>query len=610
MIFRTVLGISLFFSFGAQSFASDPFSAPPVEYKTTEESSSENTETSSQEPESEQTETQTADDIFSPPPVNSNDTDEENLEEEWNFPEVEDELRGKSSSHSFSISALLKEIRSITGGENNEQHSEWGKANTPFFRFFPAQYSDRISSPSGSERPSPRVISNIVFSQEESKESERGLRSMLWQWGQFLDHDITLTETLEEEPLPISLPTGDEWFDPNSTGTASLEFYRSEYEEGTGNSPFSPREQKNAISAFIDASNVYGSDETRANALRTFSKGKLKTSSGDLLPKNTDGLPNTGGTGDELFLAGDIRANEQVGLLAMHTLFVREHNRLADTIARKKPWLTDEQIYHATRKIVIAEIQVITYKEFLPALLGRDFPEYRGYFPEENPSIRNEFATAAFRLGHTLINENLLRLDNNGNVISEGNLSLRDSFFRPDLVSRYEDVGYLLKGLSVQKTQELDSFVVDDLRNFLFGDPGDGGMDLPSLNIQRGRDHGIPSYTQIRDFLDLPTIDDFSDITEDTETQNKLRNAYGNVENIDAWVGALAEDHLPGSSLGRTMKRLIVRQFIALREGDRLWYERIFTGRNKEILEKTTLADIIRRNTQITNLPEHVFTGK
>ena len=114
-------------------------------------------------------------------------------------------------------------------------------------------------------------------------------------------------------------------------------------------------------------------------------------------------------------------------------------------------------------------------------------------------------------------------------------------------------------------------------------------MDLPSLNIQRGRDHGIPSYTQIRDFLDLPTIDDFSDITEDTETQNKLRNAYGNVENIDAWVGALAEDHLPRSSLGRTMKRLIVRQFIALREGDRLWYERIFTGRNKEILEKQLL---------------------
>ena len=156
---------------------------------------------------------------------------------------------------------------------------------------------------------------------------------------------------------------------------------------------------------------------------------EIKTSSGDLLPKNTDGLPNTGGTGDELFLAGDIRANEQVGLLAMHTLFVREHNRLADTIARKNHGSRMNKFTTPLEKLSLRKYKSSpTRNSFLP-FFGRDFPEYRGYFPEENPSIRNEFATAAFRLGHTLINENLLRLDNNGNVISEGNLSLRDSFF-------------------------------------------------------------------------------------------------------------------------------------------------------------------------------------
>ena len=90
-----------------------------------------------------------------------------------------------------------------------------------------------------------------------------------------------------------------------------------------------------------------------------------------------------------MFLAGDVRANEQVGLLAFHTLFVREHNRLADKIVKKYkralPSGTserDEHIYQLARKIVGAELQAITYNEFLPALLGPMAPsmvKYTGY---------------------------------------------------------------------------------------------------------------------------------------------------------------------------------------------------------------------------------------
>ena len=155
----------------------------------------------------------------------------------------------------------------------------------------------------------------------------------LWQWGQFLDHDIDLTESNTSEPFFITVPSGDPWFDPLDTGTLQMPFFRSMSDIFTGTDPSNPRQQLNGITAFIDASNVYGSDPQRAAALRTNDgTGRLKVSDGDFLPYNIDGLPNAPGNGPEFFLAGDVRANEQVALTAMHTLFVREHNRLADQI--------------------------------------------------------------------------------------------------------------------------------------------------------------------------------------------------------------------------------------------------------------------------------------
>lgn len=151
-------------------------------------------------------------------------------------------------------------------------------------------------------------------------------------------------------------------------------------------------DQVNDITSFIDGSAVYGSDSHRELSLRVGTDScYLKTSeNGKLLPKNDDGLENAGGDGSEFFVAGDIRANEQIGLVAMHTLFVREHNLLCDDIIATYPAADPEQQYQLARKIVGAEIQVITYKEFLPALLGPMAPDvdgYSGYNESVNPSI-------------------------------------------------------------------------------------------------------------------------------------------------------------------------------------------------------------------------------
>src|SRR5262249_12142142 len=156
-------------------------------------------------------------------------------------------------------------------------------------------------------------------------------------------------------------------------------------DQATGTSRKNPRQQTNDITAFIDGSMIYGSDPVRAAALRSpLGHGMLNTSAGNLLPFNTGLLPNANDAhivpDDQLFLAGDVRANENVELTALQTLFVREHNRLAAQIGAANPTWSDEQIYQAARRIVIAELQAITYNEYLPALLGSNaLTSYRGY---------------------------------------------------------------------------------------------------------------------------------------------------------------------------------------------------------------------------------------
>ena len=493
-------------------------------------------------------------------------------------------------------------VRTIDGSGNNLDDTEMGAAFIELLRLVNPDYGDGISSLAGEGRPSARAVSNAVNSQDASIPNTLGASDFLWQWGQFVDHDIDLTEgTDPPESANIEVPTGDPFFDPDGTGTQVIELNRSIYNETTGTGTDNPRQQLNEISAWIDGSNVYGSDEERANALRTNDgTGKLKTSEGNLLPFNIEGLPNAGGPAPTLFLAGDVRANEQVGLTAMHTLFVREHNRLAEQYASENPNWDGEQIYQKAREIVGAQMQVITYNEYLPALLGRRaLSRYGGYDREVNAHIANMFSSAAYRYGHSALSPTLLRLDSEGNEISEGNLSLSEAFFSPFRITDEGGIEPLLRGLANQECQRIDPYVVDDVRNFLFGEPGSGGFDLASLNIQRGRDHGLPGYNDVREALGLTRAQGFEDVSSDPEIQDRLSSIYESVDDIDLWVGGLSEDPLPNSHVGELFFTVIKDQFEALRDGDRLWYEKILSNDEIGRVERTKLSDIIRRNTDI-----------
>ncbi|MDP6360388.1 MAG: peroxidase family protein, partial [Planctomycetota bacterium] len=260
--------------------------------------------------------------------------------------------------------------------------------------------------------------------------------------------------------------------------------------------------------------------------------------------------------------------------------------------------------------IVGAQIQAITFNEFLPALLGEGaIDKYRGYDPTVDGSVMNEFSTSLYRMGHSMIPSFLPRVNEQGEPIPQGHLELRDAFFNPARITREGGIDPVLRGLAGQQMEEVDTKVVDDLRSFLFGPPGAGGLDLAALNIQRGRDHGLPDYNTMRIAFGLEPARTFMDITSDPVIAGRLRSLYGSVHNVDSWVGALAEDHVEGASTGELLFAAIKQQFENLRDGDRFYYENdpAFTEQDLDVINSTSLADIIRRNTGVQSISDDVF---
>ncbi len=532
-----------------------------------------------------------------------------------------------------------QEYRTINGFGNNISNPAIGESDTELIRLTPNAYADGISTPRGglnsSSLPSARAISNAISAQNSSQANSAGASDWIWQWGQFLDHDLDLSGVATvSEPFDISVPAGDPSFDPTFSSTATIELNRT---ISTGGSSTAPRQQINEITSFIDASNVYGSDATRAVGLRDLStNGLLRTSSGGtMLPLNTTGLPNDNGSQlvpSEAFVAGDVRVNEQVGLTATHTLFVREHNRIATDLAAR---LTNGEaalvakrdaaiaasngvsseadfIYQSARSLVGAQIQKITYDEFLPVLLGSSTPTSTAasYDSSIDASVSNEFSTAAFRVGHTMLSSDLQLVDpaTGGNI---GSVELQNAFFNPSFFDTFS-VDHVLGGLASQAAQEVDTLVIDDVRNFLFGPPGAGGLDLASLNIQRGRDHAIGDINAVRAVLGLVQYNDFNELTGgDADLAASFASVYNSIDDVDLWIGGLAEAHVNGGLVGETFNAILTDQFTRSRDGDRFFYQ----SQIDDLLwldpefESTLLSDIILRNSEIVAIQSNVFSA-
>lgn len=514
----------------------------------------------------------------------------------------------------------VAEDRSYDGSGNSTIIPSRGAAGTPVIR---VSYRAAYGGPNGAmhtdaQRPNSRTLSNVLNAQSNSRPSDRGLSDYAWAWGQFLDHDMSLSTSSNGAAVNGAAPIAiNDPLDP--LGPNPIPFVRSNFVNLNG------REQINEVTSWIDASQVYGSNAARAASLRTDGGvgAKLTMSAEGLLPRNTIGLPNDNDgplPDDRMFLAGDVRANENLLLTSLQTVFAREHNRLVDRIAQMQPGLTAEQQFQLARKLVGAEVQAITYREFLPALMGSNAPKAENYvfISAQNGSVTNSFAHSAYRFGHSTLSPNLKLAADDGTPV--GSVPLRNAFFNPDAIS--DDPGLvdqLLQGAAIQTSQEVDLQIIDDVRNFLFGPPGAGGLDLAALNISRGRDHGLPAYGLLRSSYSLPFIQSFAQMPADPAVRQALSDAYGgNFQNIDPWIGGLAETHLPGSSVGPLIDAILRNQFTRSRDGDRLFYRGAAAGLylNGTLdpsiaelvdLDSIRLSDVILANTQLTTLQENVF---
>jgi peroxidase len=404
-----------------------------------------------------------------------------------------------------------------------------------------------------------RNVSNAFFQQVTEALDPRGLSAMAAFWGQVIDHDVTMTNTNASDgmfTIPMT-PQDDVLMRLKRANHRTLQ-------NGC-------RETLNAISPQIDASFVYG-DASTISQIRNGTTCRLLVSDGNLLPLSTT-HPNE-------FIAGDVRATEHAILASLHTIWMREHNRLCSVLETEQPTWTEEQRFWKARQVVIAKVQHITYTEWLPAIMGSQIGLLESTpIKGDGLRINMEFSVLAYRFGHSMIPD-----------IVAG-FTLPELFFNRTLLMVY-GVETFLSGAYGMVANRIDNQIVDGLRSFLFATHmGVMGEDLISRNLFAARERGMPTYGAITQCFGTSAI---------------------SVASQEAWVGMLSEPLVSGSSFPRTIATIVAEQMKRLRLYDPRFYD---TAQNKALIGgrfiaevyATTLGSIIRANTQLTNAPQHVF---
>ncbi|XP_033761418.1 myeloperoxidase-like [Pecten maximus] len=537
-------------------------------------------------------------------------------------------------------------FRTIDGSCNNLKHPRWGMSFRAQRRYRQPAYQDGISTPrkksvTFNDLPSPRVISNKVFKAGPKSELSAGITSMHMSFGQFLDHDFIFTPVIKGEGgaginccasmttakrpecFPIIVPQSDK-----DIKESCMNFVRSS--AAVEDRLRGYRDQLNEVTSYLDASNVYGSTKKKMLELRDSVKkrGLLKVDSYNRLPVGkTACFKDT--SDDYCQDAGDKRVNVVPNLGAVHLLWVREHNRVVKILANHNPTWDDNRLFYEGRKIIIAMMQHIVYNEYLPIILNSTYlynlklqlrPLGYSYYYRDNidATVSNVFGAAAFRFGHSQITN--IQAQYSPSHVPTKTVPIEKTFHRPHLCEEMKGNGYegVLRWLSNAKATKSDRFFEVGIRNKLFPDPKGNTMDLPAINVNRGRDHGIPAYNVWREWCGLPKAKTFQAgvsfglLHHTKEAAAALQSAYSHPEDIDLYAGAMSETAIKNGIVGPTFACIIGYQFQQLKLGDRFWYEynlgrRGLNPAQLSEIRKSSLAKIICNNIQVTKMQPKAF---
>jgi peroxidase len=490
--------------------------------------------------------------------------------------------------------SLLEEFRPIGGSGNNLVHPDLdvvpGRAEIAWapLNFAPGTVDGPVDGPNA------RTISNVIAGGtgakgQNAQTTDLVASAWMYVFGQFVDHDLDLEETPETSAaINIVVPNDDPVFTPGTI----IAMTRDTRDPNTNTII-------NTVAGYLDLSQLYGITESDANSLRN-ADGTLQSSD------NGRALPVV----DDVFITGDPRVMENPELTALTTLFMREHNNWVAYLKARHPNWTGDQLYDMAKAITTAEYQNIIYTEYLPVLIGPVLGPYRGYNPNVDAQVTQEFSTAAFRMGHSQVSDTQEGLDNKGNVTFTQ--SLAEAFFNTPETDEENGFDPLLRSLGVDFSQATDVYTVAALRNLLFAGLVGGDVDeidLIAIDVQRQRDVGLATLNRTRRALGFNQYNSFSQLTRDPVLQKNLEAVYGNIDRVDLFIGGLAENPAPGAEVGPTFQAIIARQFQALRVGDRFfWMNQKFDRETAEMISATTLGDLIKRNTDTTaNLQPNVF---
>jgi peroxidase len=489
---------------------------------------------------------------------------------------------------------LLKNFRPIGGVGNNIVNPGLDVVpGTPEIALAPLNFAPGTNDGLVAA-PNPRTISNVIAggtgaNGQNAETDDPTASAWLYVFGQFLDHDIDLEETpTNSAAINIVVPPGDPVF---AAGT-SIAMTRDTRSPVTNTII-------NTVAGYLDLSQLYGSTPAVAASLTNADGTLLSSDNGKALP-----------VVDGSFVTGDPRVMENPELTALTILFMREHNFWVSALKSQHPPWTGPQLYNMAKAITTAEYQNIVYQEYLPLLVGRALPSYNGYNPSVNAQVTQEFSTAAFRMGHSEVSDTQEGLDNNGNVVFTE--SLAQAFFNTAEIDEANGIDPLIRSVGSDFSQATDVYTVGALRNLLFAGLVGGDvdeMDLIAIDIQRESDVGLGSLNETRRAIGLNPYSSFAELTSDPILQKNFEALYGNVANVDLFMGGLAEKHASGAVVGPTFQKIIADQFEALRTGDRFfWLNQNFNPQLASAISSTTLGDIIKRNTDTTvTLQPNVF---
>ncbi|KAG1674336.1 Chorion peroxidase [Nymphon striatum] len=494
-----------------------------------------------------------------------------------------------------------RKYRNYDGKCNNlvENQSLFGSVGTPLGRIIFPAYDDGISNPRrksvvpGKFLKPTRFISDKVL--QDIPNLDTAVTTLNIYFGQTITHDNVETKVtrLDGERLsccgtpsgkqrhqacfPINIRNADSFY--GTFGVGCMDVARSMATVSL-DCKFDVRQQENGRTPFIDASFLYGSSEGEAIVIREKVDGKMKTSAGNVLPLAL--TPECVVSGKCVFIGGDGRGNQNPPLVLINIVFMREHNRIAGMIKTAKPSWGDEKIYQETRKIVTAMFQSITWRRYVPEVIGSAAMSYYGleisntpskstYDPNLRPEILNSFTTAAFRFGHGTVTTDInLEFDNG----TSSSIKFKDGYFEPFALSDNNILTAMARGLVTQNPRKASVFMASSVSKQLYNSGGkrDFAGDLGAVNIQRGRDHGLPSYNEFREHFGLPKLTKFSDFPVSGDTLTNIKKAYDDIDDVDLFPGGLLEEHIADASVGPLFSNIMGKQFRILMKGDRFFY--------------------------------------